>query len=426
MLVNSCKFNQAVNREEQLLENNFRMLVSDDAIEQSELKSTDAQKSEGLNDGQCVSMGNSSKEDSYEEHLKQHKSSFNECAETVCMNEMSEGKPDGFTKKRSKHNDVGQYGYSTKKGGTESENAINLVNKCKKSVGHPDCLLENDGKHIECAEEMQNSCNQKVKRTETFEEKKSTTGEDGKDNVYMYENNGGQLQTCTVTTHEDGMGQLDACAVYVENSPKLGDVFKRNKSLHYNLTEIMGNTCSNTVEEIHAYIDTTDTHIEHDDENVDTCANSKGKDDDFSKSERKYMKHPGGTDQFTGENSYQYDNSTALFDTVQEHNEQPVLMHLCESSAQQSVDPIEHKQTHTEGEDDGDILKCDLCPFRSKYPRQMIIHKANHTGDKPFKCDMCSYSTSQQYYLNMHIQKHVGENHSNVTYVATEHGAPIY
>ena len=82
---------------------------------------------------------------------------------------------------------------------------------------------------------------------------------------------------------------------------------------------------------------------------------------------------------------------------------------LGDFTTSKDVDLRDFQQTNQGGEKNDDILKCDMCPYLTKYPRQMKIHKTNHAKDKLFKCDMCSYSASRSYYLKMHKRTHTGE-----------------
>ena len=369
-----------------------------------------------------VSMDNTYKEESSEDQdLRQLEIPCNACAVTVCMNENSGGKPNDFREEKDEHNEVVPSGYDTNKESMQSDNAEESVNTLKKSVGQPHGFIRNESKPVEYDRDVQSSCSQYKKQADVFKEDNGKCDEDADGELYKYENNEGLLtcNTCTVFTYEDGMAQLDACTVYIENSPGPNDAFKNECSFNEH-AEGSRNNCNKTREELDAFSDTTDTHIQNDHETVNTCANSEGKgqDDDFLKNDSTHTKRADGKDQFTEEN--QYRTSVDGLATVQVHVEQPFLMNLCDFSAQQSIDLTEHSQTHTEEENDEEIMKCNMCPFSSRYPRQMKIHKPNHAGDKTYKCDMCSYSASRQYFLNVHKVTHLNEKESEGKYFTCE------
>ena len=357
-----------------------------------------------------VSMDNNYKEESSEDQaFKQHEIPCNACAATVCMNENSGGKPNDAREEKNEHNEVVPSGYGTNKESLQSDNAEEAVNTWKKSVGQPHGFLRNERKPVEYDRDVLNSCSQYENQIDAFNEDNGKCDEDADVELYKYENNEGLLNTCTVFTYEDGMAQLDACTVYIENSPGPGDASTKNECSLNEHAEGNRNNCNKTQEELDTFGDTTDTHIDHDHETVNTRANSEGQGQDeyFFKNETTHTKRVDGKDQLTGEN--QHRTSVVGLATVQVHEEQPFLMHLCDFSAQQSIGLMEHSQIHTEEENDEEIMKCNMCPFSSRYPRQMKIHKANHAGDKPFKCNMCSYSASRQYFLNVHKRNHSGE-----------------
>ena len=175
-----------------------------------------------------VSMVNNYKEESSEDHdLNQHEIPCNACAVTVCINENSGGKPNDFREERNEHNEVVPSGYDINKESMQSDNAEESVNTWKKSVGQPHGFIRNESTPVKYDTDVQNSCSQYEKQADAFKEDDGKCDEDADGELYKYENNEDLLNTCTVFTYEDGMAQLDACTVYIENSPGPGDALKK-------------------------------------------------------------------------------------------------------------------------------------------------------------------------------------------------------
>lgn len=52
------------------------------------------------------------------------------------------------------------------------------------------------------------------------------------------------------------------------------------------------------------------------------------------------------------------------------------------------------------------VSKCDLCPYTTSNPYNLMKHKRTHTGEKPFKCSYCTYRSADSGNLNKHIYSH--------------------
>ena len=65
--------------------------------------------------------------------------------------------------------------------------------------------------------------------------------------------------------------------------------------------------------------------------------------------------------------------------------------------------------------------KCDLCDFRSAYPRALRRHKMMHTvesGDKTYDCDECDFVTTHSEYLKRHKMIHATEKLFKVLFLS--------
>lgn len=52
-------------------------------------------------------------------------------------------------------------------------------------------------------------------------------------------------------------------------------------------------------------------------------------------------------------------------------------------------------------------FKCELCPLRFLYPKDLVCHIRTHTGEKPFICDTCGKGFAQKGTLLNHVKIHM-------------------
>lgn len=51
-------------------------------------------------------------------------------------------------------------------------------------------------------------------------------------------------------------------------------------------------------------------------------------------------------------------------------------------------------------------LRCDLCPYSTRYSTHFKDHMRVHSGEKPFKCPKCPNSFTQRAHLRRHLGTH--------------------
>lgn len=79
--------------------------------------------------------------------------------------------------------------------------------------------------------------------------------------------------------------------------------------------------------------------------------------------------------------------------------------HLCPFSTKFKRDLVQHVWSHT-GEKP---YKCNSCDYSARSISHLVVHQRTHTGEKPYKCSECSYATIRKSYLVIHQRKHTGE-----------------
>ena len=81
--------------------------------------------------------------------------------------------------------------------------------------------------------------------------------------------------------------------------------------------------------------------------------------------------------------------------------EKPFACDECENKFTHKNNLIEHMRTHT-GEKP---FKCDLCTSKFSRKFSLFNHMRTHTGEKPFSCDKCGKSFAQKSNFTRHLKK---------------------